>query len=40
MSDDCTRETRHGHTVGTRDRVNDTVGEDIGGSEGQKEDGR
>jgi hypothetical protein len=33
-----TRETWHGHTVSTDDRVNDTVGKDIGGSEGRKED--
>jgi hypothetical protein len=32
-----TRETGHGHTVGTDNRVNDTVGKDIVGSEGRKE---
>lgn len=33
-----TRETGHGYTVGTNDRVNDSVGEDIGSSESHKKD--
>ena len=33
-----TRESGHGHTIGTDNGVNDTVGKDIGGSEGRKED--
>jgi len=33
-----TRESGHGHTISTDNRVNDTVGKDIGGSEGRKED--
>jgi hypothetical protein len=32
-----TRESGHGHTISTDNRVNDTVGKDIGGSEGRKE---
>lgn len=33
-----TRETRHGYCIGTLDRVNDTVAEDVGSSEGHEED--
>ena len=33
-----TRQSWHGYTVGTDNGVNDTVGEDIGGSESRKED--
>ena len=33
-----TRESWHVNTVGTLDFSDDTVGEDVGGSEGQKKD--
>jgi hypothetical protein len=33
-----TGQSWHGHTVGTDNGVNDTVCEDIGGSESRKED--
>jgi len=33
-----TGKTRHGHTVGTDNGVNDTVCEDIGGGESHEED--
>jgi hypothetical protein len=33
-----TRQTRHAYTVGTDNRVNDTVCEDVGGGESHKED--
>ncbi len=33
-----TRETWHGHTIGTDNRVNDTVCEDISGGENHNKD--
>lgn len=38
-SNKLTGETWHGHTVSTDNGVDDTVGEDISGSESRKEDG-